>query len=269
MSAEKLNKISFGSLETAVESRQGFKPNPLVYGGLCLGVITKCEIEEHEVPKQLEDGTPSSWDMAGHKTYQLIIEFKQVVDAKDITDRFITLRETIVSSKKSNGESIAPKVWNSLVMAQYGRLQHIVNALDKAKVSPMSTNIKDVDIEYDDSPEVRIAKTKKFFDHFLKQIKGKAEKPRYEGVTFWMRVVAEATKGNYYVIPAFVGKGFIEVFNANVAPTIELAVNDSIELQKKGSKPNMNAKDTDAVKEAPVQGKDAKDVLAGLGITVK
>ena len=73
MSAEKLNKISFGSLETSVESRQGFKPNPLVYGGLCLGVITKCEIEEHEVPKQLEEGTPSRWDMAGHKTYQLII----------------------------------------------------------------------------------------------------------------------------------------------------------------------------------------------------
>ena len=63
MSAEKLNKISFGSLETSVESRQGFKPNPLVYGGLCLGVITKCEIEEHEVPKQLEDLQVGIWQV--------------------------------------------------------------------------------------------------------------------------------------------------------------------------------------------------------------
>jgi len=266
---ENLNKISFGQLETAVESRQGFKPNANLYGGLCIGTITKCEIEEHEVPKQLPDGTPSSWDFAGLKTYQLVIEFKQVLEAKDNTERFITLRETIVSSKKNTGEEIAPKVWHSLQKSQYDRLQHIVNALDKAKLGTMSTNIKDIDIEFNDAPEVRITKLKKFFEHFVKQINGKDAKPRWEGAKFWMRVVTDTVRGTYYVIPSFVGKGFIEVLNANLAPTIELAVNDSIELKKKQDKNmNANSKDADAVKEAPVQGQSANDVLKNLGINI-
>lgn len=266
-----LNKISFGQLDANVESRQGFKPNPMLYNGLCIGTITKCEIEEHEVPKQLADGTPSSWDMAGFKTYQLVIEFKQVLENKDKTERYITLRETIVSSKKNTGEDVTPKVWYSLQKAQFDRLQHIVNALDKGKLGKASTNIKDLDLEYADTPEVRIAKVKKFFEHFVTQINGTDKTKRWEGAKFWMRVVSEPTKGTYYVIPSFVGKGFIEVLNVNSEPSIELAVNDSIELKKKDSK-NMNvanAKDVDAVQNnAPVQGKSASDVLKNLGIQV-
>lgn len=268
MSTSNLNKVSFGSLGTNVETRQGFKPDPNLYKGLCLSTITKCEIEEHEIPKQLEDGTPSAWDFAGHKTYTLIIEFKQFLGSKDKADRFVTLRETIVSSKKNTGEAVNPKVWNSLVISQYERLQHIVNALDKAGVTPKSVGIKDLDISYEDEVEVRIAKTKKFFEHFVKQIKGKEEKPKYEGIKFWLRVIAEPTRGTYYVIPAFVGKGFIEVFRTNEEPTIELGVNDSIVLKKKATTENKatSMSDPDAKAEAPAQGKSAADVLRELGI---
>lgn len=265
-----MTKISFSSLGKNVESSLGFKPDASVFNGLCLGHIESVEVEENLVPAQSEDGTPSGWEFAGKKLYQLTIKFRQVNnDPKDTAVRLLTIRETIVSSKDKNGEYIKAKTWGSLLQEQYKRLQHIVNALDNAKIAPLSKDIPDIEMDFEASPEVRIASMKKFFEHFATQIKGKGEKARYEGVTFWMRVVA-SKEGNYFTLPAFVGKGFIEVYDKAKRPTIELATNDSIVLTKKADKKesapkDMNYRDADAAPEVHASA-DPNEVLRKMGL---
>ena len=268
--SKNLNKVNFG--EVVVEQRLGFKPNPSLYNGLCLATMTKCEIEEVDIPATKDDGTPSSWDMAGHKSYQVIVEFKQFGSDKD---RFITLKETIVGTNKADGSPIEPKTWNSLVMEQYKRLQHIVNVLDNANIGTKSKAVAEsLYPDYSDSVEARIAKAKKLFTHFVEMISGKGEKPRYEGVTFWLKVITKVPEETYYVIPTFVGKGYLEVFSNNVAPSLELQPNESIVLKKKDdkkveAKPDMNHKDADAVVATPsVSAPNPEELLKQLGVQI-
>lgn len=255
--------INFGDLSTNVESRLTFQPDANVNKGLCMGKILRVEIEEHEVPKLKEDGSLSAWEFAGHVLPTLIIEFKQINnDAKDTAERFLIHRETIVGGK-SNGEPLEAKTWEDLITAQFNRLQHIVNVLDKAGVGTKSKNLGKFELSSADSVEVKITKTKKFFEHFVKQIKGDAEKPRYEGILFWMRVIAVPNSFRYYGLPAFVGQGFIEVIKQGTAPTIKIGVNDSIVLvsgkQKAPAQNNMNLPENTGVPAS------VEDVLKNLG----
>lgn len=267
--SKNLNKVSFS--EIVVESRLGFKPNPDIFNGLCLGHISNITLEEVEISATLENGTPSSWDMAGKKSVNLNVEFKQLVTPKDNNPRFITLKESIISTKKSNGEPIEPKVWNNLVTEQFRRLQHIVNVFDKEGISPISKAIpEELYPDYNDSVEVRIAKATKLFKHFLKAIQGDEKAPRYADKLLWIKVVAKVPEGTYYVIPAFVGKGYLEIFKNNVAPALELSPSESVVLTKKetkkDSKPDMNHKDEDAQPKSEKPSPSKDDLLAELGV---
>lgn len=261
------NKVNFG--EVQVENRLSFKPNPDLYNGLCLATITKVELEEVEIPTTTDTGTPSQWDMAGHKSYNLIVEFKQSGVDKE---RFITLRESIVGATTKTGDAIEPKTWNNLVVEQYRRLQHIVKVLDNSKIGKMSKALPEsLYPDYADSVEARIAKAKKMFTHFVEMIKGKEEVARYEGVTFWLKIITKVPEQTYYTIPNFVGKGYLEVFNNGIAPALELSPNESIILKKKDekkaeTKPDMNHKDEDAVKPA-ASAETPEELLKRLGVS--
>jgi len=265
-----LNKISFGEVSTEVESRLGFKPDAAINNGLCVGSIINVELKEHDVPKQLEDGTPSAWEFAGMKTFSIDIEYIQTnVIAGDSSQRFLTQRETMVSATKATGEPLDVKVWNSLIMQQFARLQHIVNGLDAAKIAPLSKKISAIDLSYDDAPELRIQKLKKLYEYFVEAITGlnakskPEDKPRYEGLKFWMRVIAHPTRGSYFTLPDFVGKGYLEVVRKGVNASIELAPNDTITLTKKASKgKNLDA----AAAGGDAGGASADQVLKDLGI---
>jgi len=273
------NKISFGAIDTNVENRLGFKPDATINGGLCIAKILSVELNEHDVPKQDDEGVPSSWEFAGLKTFSLDITYMQVANnPKDKSERFIVQRETIPSTNKKNGEAIDVKTWSNLTMGMFGRLQHIVNAMDKGGLVPKSKAIGAIDVSYEDSAEIRLSKFKKVLEHFYVQITGlpvvvkegtEVGKPKYDGIQFWLKVIADATRGTFYVVPAFVGKGFIEVKKAGETPTLELAPSDVITLSKavkKGAKADMNYSDADA---SGVQGgaKSAADVLKDLGIS--
>ena len=266
--SKNLNKVSFG--EVQVEQRLSFKPNADLYNGLCLANIVKVEMEEVDIPATKDDGTPSSWDMAGHKSYQLVVEFKQHGTDKE---RFLTLKETIVGANTREGVAIEPKTWNSLVTEQFRRLQHIVNVLDNANLGTKSKAVAEsLYPDYSDSVEARIAKAKKLFTHFTEMITGKGEKARYAGVTFWLKVITKVPEQTYYVVPNFVGKGYLEVFANNVAPSLELSPNESIVLKKKDdkkaeAKPDMNHKDSDAVAATPsMAAADPNELLKKLGV---
>ena len=267
--SKNLNKVNFG--EVVVEQRLSFKPNPDLYNGLCLATITKVEVEEVDIPATKDDGTPSSWDMAGHKSYQLSVEFKQAGVDKD---RFITLKESIVGANTKEGAALEPKVWNNLVTEQFKRLQHIVNVLDGDNLGTKSKAVAEsLYPDYSDSVEARIAKAKKLFTHFAEMIVGKGEKPRYDGVTFWIKIVTKVPEQTYYVIPTYVGTGYLEVFHNNVAPSLELTPSDSIVLKKKDekkteAKPDMNHKDVDAKPEAAASAADPEELLRRLGVNV-
>ena len=235
--AKDLKAFSFSEIGSEVESRLGFKPDANLYGGLCLANLIDVKLTQVEISATTENGTPSMWDMAGKTSYNLTISYKQ----KTNEDRFIDLKESIISTKKSTGESIEPKTWNDMIKNQFGRLQHIVNVLDKidGKKSPLPTD--KLAPAYDDAPETRIAKTKQLFEHYERVIKGKGETPRYSGVTLWLKVIAKVPEGTYYTIPQFVGKGFMELYHTNVAPVLEFGASESIELKKKKDKEDKGA----------------------------
>lgn len=263
-------KISFGGIDKQVESRLSFKPSKDHLNGICIATLDSVELVEHEVAMQLEDGTPSAWEFAGKKIYSLEFTFIQKnFDPKDASVRYLTHRETMVSSSDKNGSPIAIKTWHSLVTSQFARLQHIVNALDKAKIAPLSKDITNIDLDFNATPEVRINTMKKVYEHFLAQIKGKGETPKYNNLSFYLRVIADPTRGTYYKLPDFVQKGFIEVAVKGCLPTIELAPSDSIELVKKATKAakaNADYHDTDANRGGDDAGASAEDVLSKLGL---
>jgi len=271
-----LNKIAFGQVETVVESRLNFKPDLAIADGICMANIVSVELVEHDVPKANADGVPSTWEFAGLKTYSLDITYKQInPNAKDASERFLVQKESIVSAKMSNGDSLEVKTWNSLIMNTFNRLQHVVNALDKGGILPKSKNIGDVNISFDDSAEMRISKMKKVFEHFYLQLTGnpafpKADyvpvKPRYEGVDLWLKVIADVKTNKFYKVPDYVQKGFVEVMKAGAASILELAPNDSIVLVKGKADTktkDANYKDVDA-EPATTAPKSAAEILAGL-----
>ena len=117
------NKISFGAIDTNVENRLGFKPDATINGGLCISKILSVELVENEVPKQDEEGVPSSWEFAGLKTTNLVIIYQQInTNSKDKSERVIVQRETIPSTNKKNGEAMTIKTWSDLTMSMFGIL---------------------------------------------------------------------------------------------------------------------------------------------------
>lgn len=254
------NKISFGAIDTAVETRLSFQPDQDQLNGICIGTLESIELKEHDVPLVKEDGTPNTGEFKGLKMVSIVATFKQInFSATDTAARYITLAENITGTKLTTGESMDMNSWSSLVTAQFARLQHLTNAFDKGNCLPLSTNISAIDLTFEDEPAARIIKMKKVYEHFIKQITGDATKPRFKDVQLFMVVAAEYKKGEYYAIPSFVKKGLFEVVQVGKKPTIEIPSDLTIILSKKekkgaGSqtKSDMTYQDSDA--KAPQVG---------------
>ena len=262
------NKISFGTLETVVESRLSFQPEQDKLNGICIGTLESIELKEHDVPLIKEDGTPNTGEFKGLKTYSIVATFKQVnFRANDTADRYVSMVENITGTKLTTGESMDVKSWSSLVMAQFGRLQHLVNAFDKGNCLPLSKNIGNIDIAFEDEAAARVLKMKKVFEHFIKQIVGDDAKPRYKDVQLYMVVAADYKSGAFYSIPSFVKKGLFEVVQAGKAPTIEIPSELSIVLTKKEKK-GASAKSDMTYQDADVKAKTgamtAEEILASM-----
>lgn len=260
------NKISFGAIETAVETRLAFQPEQDQLNGLCIGTLESIELKEHDVPVVKEDGTPNTGEFKGLKMVSLVATFKQVnFSATDTADRYISLVENITGTKLTTGEPMDLKSWSSLVMAQFARLQHLVNAFDKGNCLPLSKNIGEIDLTFEDEPAARIIKMKKVFAHFTKQITGDEAKSRFKDVQLFMVVTADYKSGGFYAIPSFVKKGLFEVVVAGKKPTIEIPSDMTIVLSKKekkgaaSSKSDMTYQDTDA--KAPQGVMTAQQIL--------
>ena len=272
---QNLEVVDFNVLDTNVESRLRFKPNPDLFGGLCLGTISKkVTIEEHEVSPTNEDGTPSMWEFAGKKLYQLRIEFKQInPDEKDTSERFIEMIETIPSVTDKNGSAIPVKTWNDLTINLFTRLQHLVNVFKNANIAPFPKAVTLPKISFSDAPEIRIAAMKKVFEYYAECLNAETteKKPRFEGVTLWMRVVSDPKTGSFYTLPSFVNRGVFEVYKANVKPVLELQPGDSLEIRKKDNSKSkatvdMNYKDADAKETTESAPSSTEDVLRKMGL---
>lgn len=270
------SKISFGEIGNEVESKLSFKPEAEKFNGLCMANIESIELIQTEVPKVKEDGTPNQTEFAGKTVPSIKIVFTQHnFDATDTSVRYISLVEKVTGTKLTTGEDMALKTWESLVMAQFKRLQHCVNAMDKGGLLPKSKNCPAIDIEFGDTIDQRIIKMNKVYKHFIEQLVGKDEaKPKYADVKFWLVVVASNSNGFFYEIPQFIEKGVIEVYKKGVQPTIEVANKYSITLTKKpkkgettGAKADMSYNDKDATTAASGAGKTAEEILAEMNIS--
>ena len=232
--------INLGELDVQVEQRLKFKPSMDVLNGICMGMINRIELIETENPMVDKDGKPSNYEYKGLKTTSLLIEFKQLhSDAKDSSERFHVHVEKPIVSVKNDGTKMDPKAFDDLLIQMYSRLQHIVNELDAAKIAPLSTKIKDLTILVNDDAQTKAAKFKKMFEHFLKQITGKSEEPRYK-VPAFLKLVADYKTASRYEIPTYVRRGFYQVIRTGIECTLELEPNESIELIKSGSKGSKN-----------------------------
>lgn len=272
-----LDVIDFGALDTKVEQRLGFKPDPNLYGGLSLGKILSITLEDTEVSLTNQDGTPSSWEFAGCKLPNIVIEFEQVVGPKDPAKRYITVRESITSTTDKNGTPVEIKLWADLTMNLFKRLQHYVNVFNEGNLAPIDSKMALPKIAFSDAKEKRIADMRKMFAEYVRVLTAKRAdgKARFEGITFWMAVIADPKSGTYFRLPDFVGKGYLEVFKQNTPPTIEIPNSASVVLTKKtdkkepAAKANMNYQDADAVQRGTVSADaTADDILKQMGVSM-
>lgn len=239
MAKQATGVLNFNDESTNVESRLGFKPDPKFFGGLSMGDIESIELVENEVSALNEDGTPNTWEFAGHVLPNIVITFKQVnYDPKDSSKRYIEYRKSVPSAKNKQGVPVKISDWTEMVSNIWKMLQHLTNVLYKGGVIK-SDKPKLPILNYEDPVEKRIADFKKFYAAYvdvLSEINPDTKEPRFKAVKLFMRVIADPKKGTFYVIPDYVNKGVFEIVDSAKKPSLELQPGDSIELQKKSDK---------------------------------
>ena len=232
-----------------VTNKLKFKPNPEL-NNLTLAIIESVEVVKNEVPKVNDKGQEATWEYAGHTLPTLTIRFKQHHRKNDIdkAERFLTYRENIIGAVKSNGDAIDDSVLVALYEAMWDRIKHIHDAFAG------TANYK----EFSDLPEInergkvedRVKQFTAFFEAVARGFnEGKNSAPVYqvEGkpIIVWLKVVSEYREGKYLTIPTFVGEGFIEKYNPDVPPTIELKPNETVVLRSKGGAKASTTADVD------------------------
>lgn len=215
------------NVNKVVENVKPFQPEEK-YGNMSLGKLNRVYIKFTETPAEKEDGTVSTYDYAGKKLPMLAFEFQQVYAEGDGPDRFHTHYEKPIVITKNDGGLVADKDIEAMLTQQFDRILHIHRAFAKSPnfIALNESNIPEIKetIGVDERLESYLAFYQWVVDSFNNGkglVQGSKEEhipifrnEKNASILLWIKLVANYGDNKYLTFPSFVGRGFLELFNA-------------------------------------------------------
>jgi len=178
------------------------------YNDLVVGQIVSVEVTE----KVSEAKT--GYQFAGFSVPNIVIKFKQAVNAYNDNDRYATIVFKPVVALKNSGVEMADDLFGSLVMGQFDHLKHILDAYEgTANFKPLG---KLNAIDKASSTEDLLAEFKSFYTTFAKAFAGKDGEGVYKDLDVVVKFIVN--KGEKRLsTPNFVNRGYIQLAKFNKA----------------------------------------------------
>jgi hypothetical protein len=197
-------KVSFDNSAKVTQDKP-VKPIE-AYKNLVVGEIISVELTS----KISESKT--GYQFTGYEVPNLVIRFKQKIDAFNKEDRYSVWVFKPVVSMKNDGTKMADDVFQNLVMNNFNHLKHILDTYETLPNFKKLGKLPDIDSDAD--TEVLLEQQRKFFETFLKAFEGKDGNGVYKGVEVVVKFIVNKNEKRLY-IPSFVNRGFIELAKWN------------------------------------------------------
>jgi len=172
------------------------------YNNFVVGEIISVEVTE----KVSEAKT--NYQYKGMNIPNIVIKFKQKIDAYNKDDRFAYQVFKPVTTVRNDGQKVADDTFTSIVMGQFDHLKHI---LDSFEGMANYEGLKDISgIDSEAAPEELLKQFKAFYQVFVKAFAGKDGKGVYNGIELVAKFIIN--KGEKRLnFPNFVNKGYIQI----------------------------------------------------------
>ena len=185
----------------------GVKPIE-AYKNLVVGEIISVEVTE-----KISEST-TGYQFAGFAVPNIVIKFKQAVNAFNADDRFATIVLKPVVGIKNTGVKMAEKTFGSLVMSQFDHLKHILDTFEGTANFKALGKLNDIDMDAD--TETLLKQFKTFYTTFAKAFAGKDGEGCYKGSELVFKFVVN--KGEKRLaVPNYVNKGYVQLAKYNKA----------------------------------------------------
>lgn len=210
------------------------------YNDLCIGKLVSVTVEDRELKLEKEDGTPSTYEFAGHTIPRLVFTFhNHILKGIDEVNREFIKDYSVITYA---GDAETPDSYKNKVAVYQGmfdQIQYMMQffmSINKGLTPP--TNI--VGINPKASTEDRVKQTKAYFvavaEWFNTGLVGKpvykiAEQSRILAIKLVARKKQNAKGGHYLVLdfPGYIKEGFLDVFTSlTVKPAIKIGNGESV-----------------------------------------
>lgn len=233
--------MSILNLKLEVESKLNLIPEP-IYHNLVLARIDKVDVQMYDVADTDENGNPNVGEYAGTKIPRLRFTLKSIILDKstDKHDRENIESFGVFTTISKEGVPFENKIVLQRVTEDFSKIIHIHNVLRK------HTNTAPIEIEklnvFDPFAPIaeRIKVLTEVYEYLAEkfnEVSPTTNEVQYKDVPFCWVLIPGGQFRTQYVLPRYVGKGFVEVFKGlNHKPAIQVPVNVDMTLGKKDNK---------------------------------
>lgn len=197
-------KINFDSNKD-VKKALGVKIIP-EYDNFVIGEILSIEVTE-----KVSDAK-TGYQFAGYSVPNLVIKFKQKIDAFNKEERLSTISFKPVVTIKNSGLAMDEDTFSNLVMGQYDVIKHILDTFEG--LANFKALGKLTAIDSSSETEVLLKDFKSFFEGLKKAFDGKDGKGVYVGQEVTVKFIFNKDE-KYLSMPRYVNTGFIQLAKFN------------------------------------------------------
>ena len=227
-----------------------------LYHNLVLAKITSVHVEEYEIAVIDDNGNPNTSEYAGLKMPRLIIETERIIKpwSIDKNPREQKFSWGVVSIKNNTtGIMLEQKDVIKRVSEQFIQIIHIHSVL-RRHYNKATELVPALDIDainafdpFTDA-KTRCANMLTIFTDIANKFNVSLnEKPMFQDIELCWVLIPGGSERSMYVIPQYLGKGFVEIFhNEKHNPAISIPPNVIMKLGKleqKQAKPKANLTD--------------------------
>ena len=195
-----MSKIKFDN-KANVTQDMPIKPIK-AFNNLVVGEIVSVELTE----KVSEAKT--GYQFTGFSVPNLVIRFKQKVDAYNKEERYSVWVFKPVVSVKNDLTAMAEDTFSKLVMVQFSHLKHILDAYEGTANFKALGKLPEIDSEAD--AETLLAQFKAFYEAFIKAFEGKDGNGVYKNLEVTVKFVVNKGEKRLH-IPNYVNRGYIQL----------------------------------------------------------
>ena len=231
--------MSLLNLKLDVESPLSHVPEE-AYHNLCFAKIESVTVEFYEVKQFDDNGAPSASEYAGLTVPRLNIKTKREIMpfSVDTNQRSDTFSFGTINIKDTRTGQLRPKKdVTERVEQEFMHMIHIHNVIRKhTNQEPLDVSILS---KYDPFAivEDRVVQLGEIFEYIAKMfntVLDDTKKEQYKDIVLcWALIPGGGQSRSKYVLPKYVGKGFVEVFkNQKFKPAISIPPNVIMRLGK-------------------------------------